>query len=372
MSPSLASRISPKDADVDEAPASLERENPRKLPRAELLEIDDRGEFAERFRLEGMIARGGMGDVYRGRHLSLGHAVAIKVLRREYWNQQQLEALFEQEARIGARLGGAYVPRVLDFGRSEHGAPFLVTELLDGTDLRALLDRNDVLPVDFTLRMFLAICDAVASVHEQGVVHRDVKPGNLFLATEAGRGTCLKLLDFGIAKPLYENDVCAGTDFGAGSPVYMSPEQAIAPDTVDVRTDIWSLGIVLYEMLVGRPPAFRRSQAELCFGASAAFEPPSHLRGIGPELDAVVMGCLAQMRELRFSSVAELRDATASALAPVNSAVTYTEPAVANCNTDRADTGKPNDQKRSGISTFDRLSRWVKQRPFAHNPRIGV
>lgn len=366
MPSSSALPISTIASDVHYAPEALEPASASEPLSTQRREIDERGVFAERYCLEGLIARGGMGDVYRGRHLSLGHPIAIKVLRREYWDQPQLEALFEQEARIGARLAGVYVPRVFDFGRSEHGAPFLVTELLEGMDLRSLLDRNDVFAVDYVLKVFLAICDAVASVHAQGVVHRDVKPGNLFLATEAGRGTRLKLLDFGIAKPLYENDVCAGTDFGAGSPVYMSPEQAISPDTVDERTDIWSLGIVLYELLVGRPPAFRRSHAELRVG-TVPFEPPSHFRSVSPELDRIVTGCLAHVRELRFSSVTELREATAALMTSPSS-----KPGPVSKGLPGAPQEPSRKEETSGVSPFDRLSRWVRQRPFAHNPRMGV
>src|SRR5690606_3198976 len=137
----------------------------------------------------------GMGDVYRGTHLGLCNPVAIKVLRKEYWGHAQVEVLFEQEARLGAKLGGIYVPRVLDLGHTEEGAPFIVSELLDGLDLRAFLDRSGTMALDYVLHLFLAICDAVASIHDHGVIHRDLKPGNLFLAHEPERGTCLKVLD---------------------------------------------------------------------------------------------------------------------------------------------------------------------------------
>jgi eukaryotic-like serine/threonine-protein kinase len=288
-------------------------------PSRELQGSSENAILAGRFRFDGPLAQGGMGDVFRGWHLSLDLPVAIKVLRKEYWGHPEVEALFEQEARVGARLRGPHVPHVFDFGRADGAGPFIVTELLDGIDVRTLLDRTATLAIDSVLRLFVGMCDAIGSVHAQGVVHRDVKPGNLFLATDSQGGTHLKLLDFGIAKLIDVPDESTGADFGVGSPIYMSPEQARSPNAVDARADIWSLGIVLYEMLAGRPPVFGGQFAAPEPDADPPFVPPSRSRpGVTAELDQLVLSCLHRRRDLRAPTVDELRE-VARRLAPASS-----------------------------------------------------
>lgn len=276
----------------------------------------------QRFRVDRLIAEGGMGSVFRGWHLSLNQPIAIKVLNEVYWNHSLIEALFLQEARLGARLRGSHVPRVLDFGRWDVGGPYIVSELLDGTDLRALLrdTRNADTTVESILHLFLSICDAVGSVHAQGVVHRDLKPSNLFLATEAGLGRCVKVLDFGIAKPPDGTDPFLAKDLGGGSPAYVAPEQLKAPSAVDFRADIWSLGVVLYEMLTGEPPFVGETNREILMQVLANdVEPPSRRRlEVSTKLDQIVLSCLSTRPEQRPASVDALKMAVLGELGRID------------------------------------------------------
>lgn len=263
------------------------------------------GVFAGRFRLERPIAFGRVCDVLAGWHLSLDEPVAVKVLREEHWNRPQIEALFLHEARTGARLRGRHVARVLDFGRSELGGPFMVTEFLEGTSVRALLDSVGPLPLEYAVRLFVAIAEAVASIHAQGLVHRDLRPSNLFLADERGLGQCLKVLDLRLALP---DGVIPERAVGAfGSPHYMAPEQ-MKGAAVDTRADVWSLGVVLYELLTGRLPFQGDTIAEACRSVEAhPPAPPSRFRPEIPrELDRLVLRCLMSPRQLRFASAHEL------------------------------------------------------------------
>jgi len=206
--------------------------------------------FEGRYRIEAPLGEGGAGHVYRARHITLGRAVALKVLRKQHNQRWVSRKRFEREARALGQLVHPNIVAVTDSG-VDHDAPFLVMELLDGTDLARRL-RGERLPVGLACRYALEALDALAFVHERGLVHRDVKPGNIFLEATA-LGERVKLLDFGLARLVAPQDDAAVTQFGEmlGTPSYMAPEQ-VTGETVDARTDVYAMGLVLYEMLAGK------------------------------------------------------------------------------------------------------------------------
>ncbi len=269
-----------------------------------------------RYRVDEALAEGGMGKVYRGWHIILEQPIAIKFMRKEYRAVGEIVSLFLREARACARLKGQNVPHILDIGCTEEGTPFIVSELLEGTDLRMLLDAHRRLPLDYVAELFVHVCDAVDTVHAHGVIHRDLKPENLFLTKPSAMGPEIKLLDFGIAKSV---DVSCETivgRLGIGSPPYMAPEQLTASDTVDQRADVWSLGVVLFEMLTGTLPFHSDTVSGVC-SAVLTVDPkaPSQLRaGISEALDAVVLRCLRKDPEERYQTARELREALSLAM----------------------------------------------------------
>jgi len=281
--------------------------------------------IAKRYRIDQLLAEGGMALVYRGWHLPLDEPIAIKILKQEYAANEEAVTRFLQEARAGALLRGKNVAQVLDIGRLESGPPFMVTELLQGRDLQELLDGRGRLPVSTTLRLVKDICSAVAEIHQSGIVHRDLKPANIFVARDGNGEPLIKLLDFGIAKRLDGRDL-NDTKNSLGSPHYMAPEQIVSAEAVDVQADIWSLGIVLFELLTGRVPFDAATVPAQCAQVlQAPCPPPSEFAPeIPAALDAVILRCLEKEPQARFSSALELREALdaceprAAAAAPEN------------------------------------------------------
>ena len=266
--------------------------------------------IAKRYRIDQLLAEGGMALVYRGWHLPLDEPIAIKILKQEYATNEEAVTRFLQEARAGALLRGKNVAQVLDIGRLESGPPFMVTELLQGRDLQELLEDHGHLPVSVTLRLVKDICSAVAEIHQSGIVHRDLKPANIFIARDGNGDPLVKLLDFGIAKRLDGRDL-NDTKNSLGSPHYMAPEQIISAEAVDVQADIWSLGIVLFELLTGRVPFDAATIPAQCAQVLQAPCPaPSEIiPEIPTALDAVILRCLEKEPEARYSSALELREA---------------------------------------------------------------
>jgi len=271
--------------------------------------------LANKYRIEKLLGRGGMGKVYAAMHLQLGQRVAIKVLHR---GEPGAQARLIREARVCARLATEHVPRVYDLDRLPGGAPYLVMECLEGEDLTKVMARGPVAPAD-AVGYMLQACAAVAEAHAVGVVHRDLKPANLFLtASGAGSPPILKVLDFGISKALAEGgeaDAATLTRAGVlmGSPVYMSPEQFRADGGVDERSDIWSLGVILYELLTGRAPF--RAPTLPALAIAIATQAPSPLASpCGPlprGLVRVVSRCLEKEPAARYASVPRLMKALA-------------------------------------------------------------
>lgn len=267
-----------------------------------------------RYRIERVLGAGGMGVVIEATHTALNERVAMKLLRPQLIANSRLRERFLREAQAAAKLKSEYIVRVRDVGILDSGEPYMVMDMLDGADLAALLATKVPLPVEEAVSLILQACEALAAAHKADIVHRDIKPANLFLEQAGHGGVVMKLLDFGISKQQGDSDeALTGTGDIVGSPVYMSPEQLRASREVDARADIWSLGVVLYELLAGCRPFPASSLADLC--AKVLNDPPLPIQAeppLPPGLIAAVTHCLEKDREERFAHVAAL----AAALAP--------------------------------------------------------
>ncbi|WP_437566183.1 serine/threonine-protein kinase [Sorangium sp. So ce542] len=273
-----------------------------------------------RYTLGRLIGKGGMGAVYEADDVALQRRVAVKVLSPELARGRSALSRFEREARAASAIQTEHIVRVLDADVDQAtGSPFLVMELLRGEDLAHLLDRLGPLPPGLALRIVAQACVGLERAHEAGVVHRDIKPANLFLARrEGGGGLVVKLLDFGVAKirPAHDprRDTTGLTWSGhvLGTPRYMSPEQARGIKDIDHRTDLWSLGVVLYRALAGRTPTEDvRSVGELITALVADLPAPvqDFAPWVPPEIAAVIDGALQYQPADRYPSASAMRDA---------------------------------------------------------------
>ncbi|HEY1695355.1 MAG TPA: serine/threonine-protein kinase [Polyangiaceae bacterium] len=274
---------------------------------------------AGKYRVERVLGMGGMGVVVAAYHLKLDQRVALKFLLPKAMAAEGVVDRFDREARASARIRSEHVARVVDVGKLPDGSPYMVMEYLDGLDLGAWLERSGPLPVEQAVEFVLQACEAIAEAHSLGIVHRDLKPSNLFCIRTPGGRLSIKVLDFGISKVTglgNSTGDLAATRTGAvvGSPFYMSPEQMHSARGVDARTDLWALGVILFELLTGRVPFAAETMPELVLRVLGAPAPrPSALRvDVPPGIDDVVVRCLEKDREERFGSVGEL----ALALAP--------------------------------------------------------
>jgi serine/threonine protein kinase len=277
-----------------------------------------------KYRLERVVGEGGMGTVFAAHHEVLDQTVAVKILAPELAQSREIAERFLQEARAAAKLQSEHVARVMDAGISETGLTFIVMECLDGYDLGELMKiGGPPLPTEEVVDYALEALEGLAHAHRAGIIHRDIKPGNLFLATRTGGPSVIKLLDFGISKATTgrvgkEFRTLTGGHQIIGSPGYMSPEQVRDPSTVDGRSDLWSLGIVMYELLTGKP-AFSGQGPMKIFSSilENALAPLRSVREDVPEgLESVIARCTQRDRGKRYRDVAEL----ARALAPYGSA----------------------------------------------------
>ncbi len=267
-----------------------------------------------KYRVDAPLGAGGMGFVLRARHLKLDQDVALKLLRPDARNKPAVVARFAREARAAARLKNEHVVRILDVDEDDDGTPFFVMEYLRGQDLEQLLQRSGPLEPARAVDIVLQACEAVAEAHALGMVHRDIKPANLFVLRARAGGDHVKLLDFGITKEEAREDVSLTSPAAVvGSPLYMSPEQLKASKDVDARTDIWSLGVVLYQALTNALPFDGANAGEL--GAQIASEPPTSLlerrSDLPPALVEAVEKCLSKKRDDRFETAVDLARAIA-------------------------------------------------------------
>jgi eukaryotic-like serine/threonine-protein kinase len=266
---------------------------------------------AGKYRLDGELGTGGMGVVYAATHTLLDQKVALKFLFADAAKNPELVERFWREARAAVKIQSEHVARVMDIGEA-NGVPYMVMEYLEGDDLENIVKRHGPLPVADAIRFVLQACEALAEVHAHGIVHRDIKPANLFLAARPDGTNIVKLLDFGISKVgpawLQTSDALTNTAAVIGSPRYMSPEQLRSSRDVDLRADIWALGVTLFEVLGGDSPFARGTMPEVC--ASILKDEPHSLTGlrpgIPPALEAVIRRCLAKEPDGRYRNVAEL------------------------------------------------------------------
>jgi serine/threonine-protein kinase len=276
-----------------------------------------------RYLVTGELGRAGMGVVLAAHDEMLGRDVALKVVLPRMTRSPEIVERFTNEARSLARLESRHVVRVWDFGTiteplASAGLPFMVLELLRGEDLFSVAAREGGLSPARVVNYMLQACSGLAVAHALGIVHRDLKPENLFLAIEPDGGECLKVLDFGIARSHSRRQPLTRGKVGVGSPGYMSPEQVEGSAQVDARSDIWTLGVVMYELLSHRSAFSGDTPQSLCLQIlNSSVEPLASLR---PDLPAaliyVVERCMQRDPAQRFQNVAEL----AEALAPLHEA----------------------------------------------------
>jgi serine/threonine-protein kinase len=278
-----------------------------------------------KYRVERIIGSGGMGIVVAAEHLRLGKTVALKFLLRHACENPEAVTRFLREGQALASITSAHVARVMDVGTLEHGEPYLVMEYLEGSDLGVLLKQRGRLPISEAVGYVIEACEAVAEAHAKGIVHRDLKPSNLFLTQGADGVPLVKVLDFGISKAVVQQRDAAPLGAGAaaatvpavvvtstgalvGSPLYMSPEQIRNARRVDERTDIWSIGVILYELVCGTPPFEGETLSGTLAAVSAdAPRPMRSLReDVSVELELVLQRALQKTPEQRFANMAEL------------------------------------------------------------------
>ena len=268
-----------------------------------------------RYRVLRLLGEGGMGRVYEGEHLLIERRVAIKVLREDFTRRADVVERFRREAKSASRIGHPNIVDVLDFGEAPSGASYFVMELLQGEDLADVLARLSKLPPERAVLIAFQCCHALAAAHDKGVIHRDMKPENVFLVEREGAADFVKLVDFGVAK-MSERDALQDdggkltrTGVIFGTPEYMSPEQA-AGHAPDHRADIYALGITLYELLTGRVPFEGASfMSVLTKHANKALPPLRELNpdvSVSPELEAVVLRALNKDREARYQTMREM------------------------------------------------------------------
>ncbi len=277
------------------------------------------GERYGNYQAISLLGEGGMGAVYLAEHPGIGRRVAIKVLKSELDHDPQLLTRFLNEARAANSIRHPNIIEVLDSGTTERGASYLVMELLEGESLSARIKRLSRLDEKSAIEIAMQTASGLGAAHAKGIIHRDLKPDNLFVIPEESDAARerVKILDFGIAKlhTMAGDSLKTRTGTLMGTPVYMSPEQCLGTKEVDHRSDIYSLGVIIYEMLAGRPPFVSEGFGELL--SMHLHEKPGSLRGLAPQVTAevefAVLRMLAKKADERYQSMAEVRAALAAA-----------------------------------------------------------
>jgi serine/threonine-protein kinase len=276
------------------------------------------GELFGNYRAISLLGEGGMGAVYLAEHPGIGRRVAVKVLHKNYIRDENLLTRFLNEARAANAIRHPNIIEILDSGTIADGTPFLVMELLEGESLGTRIRRVGPLPLQTAVEFCYQTASALGAAHKKGIVHRDLKPDNLYIVPDPhdAERERIKVLDFGIAKlQLSANDsVKTRTGTLMGTPIYMSPEQCRGTRTVDHRSDIYSLGIIFFEMLCGQPPFVSEGFGELVnmHLNVAAPAPSSQNPSVPPALDGIVLKMLAKNPDERFADMGELQTALKS------------------------------------------------------------
>lgn len=270
--------------------------------------------LARKYRVERVLGEGGMGVVVAAVHVDLGHPVALKMMLPDKEHTPEMRERFLREARAAVRLKSQHVAKVLDVGTDEHDLPFIAMEYLDGKDLHETLKKQGPLSFESATEYVLQACEAVGEAHAAGIVHRDLKPANMFLTRDVSGAPCVKVLDFGISKLMGAELALTQETQALGSPLYMSPEAMGSAKNVDARTDIWALGIILFQLVAGRTPFHASTMAQLCTRVLTDAPTPlaEYRQDAPPGFEAVIHKCLQRNRDDRYANLAEF----ALALAP--------------------------------------------------------
>lgn len=264
----------------------------------------------DRYEVEARLGEGGMGVVYRCRHLIIDKLVAMKVLRLDMARNEEVTERFLNEARSASSIGNPHIIGILDFGRLPDGATYFLMEFLEGVPLTSLLSKTDPLPLPRLLNIAIQLTEALGSAHEAGIVHRDLKPDNIFLIKHGAEEDFVKVLDFGIAKASTTTGQLTQAGQVFGTPHYMSPEQAAGKD-VDPRSDLYSLGVILFELVCGRLPFDADNFMSIL--TQHMYKVPPRMQETGPigaaaipELEAIIQRCLLKEPGSRYPSMREL------------------------------------------------------------------
>lgn len=267
--------------------------------------------------LREQLGAGGMGEVYRAEHVLLRRPCALKLIRPERAGDPKNLRRFEREVQVTATLTHPNTVQIFDYGHAEDGTFYYVMEYLPGLTLEEVVKRDGPLPPTRVIHFLRQLCGALKEAHGRGLIHRDIKPGNVMICERGGIRDVAKLLDFGLVlPPMSETDGEKLTQDGAvtGTPAYLSPEQAGGQETLDARSDIYSVGALAYFLLTGQPPFTNRSLVKML--AAHLYEEPAplsnHRRDVPAKLEAVVLRCLAKQPQARFPSMAELDAALAT------------------------------------------------------------
>ena len=258
-----------------------------------------------KYRIDELIGTGGMGNVVRASHLYLHQPVAIKLLLPQMVESDSTVQRFLREAQATVKLRSEHIARVMDVGTSPDGVPFMVMEFLDGNDLNQILRHHGPQQPAIVVDLMLQACEGIAEAHALGIVHRDIKPSNFFITRRPDGSMLLKILDFGISKTPIGYDELTGTQTVIGTPSYMAPEQMKSGRAADPRSDIWSIGVVMYQLMNGRPPFSGESYADLVL--KVGLEPPAPILVPLPAgLGEAIFRCLEKDPAARYQTVGEL------------------------------------------------------------------
>ncbi len=286
--------------------------------RAEALQHDledARKKQLGQYTLEEKLGAGGMGVVYRARHALLRRPTAIKLLTPNGDSDTQLDR-FEREVQLTSELNHPNIVAVYDYGRSPEGEFYYAMEYLPGVDLESLVRRAGTLPPERAVPVLIQIADALDAAHHAGLIHRDIKPANIILSRFGNRADVVKVLDFGLVKPVNRDGELTAENVVCGTPTYLAPEALTSPEDVGPAADLYALGAVGYYLLVGRPVFDGKTVAEIC-GHQIHTAPSAPSAGsehdVPAALDDILLRCLAKSPADRFPSAASVRDALAAA-----------------------------------------------------------
>jgi eukaryotic-like serine/threonine-protein kinase len=310
------SPLPPKQADLAMAPTTplqggFGASGPKRRSKPPVSPVEPGDVLAGKYLVERVLGVGGMGVVVAAKHTQLDQTVALKFLLPTACEVQGATARFLREGKAAARITSEHVARVVDTGTLDNGSPYLVMEYLDGFDLGELTESRGPLDSQTAAQYVLQACEAIVEAHQLGIVHRDLKPANLFLTRRKDGSPLVKVLDFGISKAEEggsQSTALTGTSMMMGSPRYMSPEQMVSAKDVDLRTDVWALGVILFELITGRPVWQADTVQGLCALIATAKTPS--LRALVPsapiELENVILRCLEKAPPDRVQNVADL------------------------------------------------------------------